>query len=250
VKLPDVVANLRIDQAWGSAQIAAAAHHIYGTTATAGYVRNQDDWGWAVQAGVNINLPMLAAGDVAFLQAGYSDGAIGYMCQNCFNFRSLGADAVIANGGALKTTTAWAISGGMKHNFSAQWEANLDGGYASVDGYGARDYDQYEIAADLRWKPAAGLTIGLAAEYRNIDFSNATTSTHTGIGGSSEANAKYYQLRDGDAWMLGLRVQRFAEGAPVFKVQGFESFSIRSHGSASSSRLESQFYSFRLAYAP
>ena len=206
-KLPDVVGQLRIAQAWGTAQLTAAAHHLYGQAEFAGKagVFNKDDWGYAVGAGVEVNLPMLGAGDKAFLQANYSDGALSYACANCgavqvgtipgfINFVPFG-DAAIAAGGALKTTTAWSVSGGFKHNFSPAWEFNIDGGYADVDGYTSRrDFSQWEAAADLRWKPAAGLTIGAALEYRSIDFSSATSN--------------YWGLKDGSAWMAGLRIQR------------------------------------------
>jgi len=206
MKLPDVVGQLRIAQAWGSAQLSAAAHHLYG----AGPFRNTDDWGYAVGAGVEVNLPMIAPGDKVFLQAFWSDGAVQYACANCFSgaatavgIGTIGGDAVY-RGRGLKTTEAWSISGGFKHNFSAQWEFNIDGGYASVDGFGARDYGQTEVAADLRWKPVAGLTIGAALEYKNLDFSSATTRNFTGF----SAPGVFRRLSDSDQWMAGLRVQR------------------------------------------
>src|SRR5262245_35021337 len=63
---PDIVANLRVDQAWGSAQISAAAHQVmatyYNTTATGvtpfnpeGSGHPDDKWGWAVSAGIKLN---------------------------------------------------------------------------------------------------------------------------------------------------------------------------------------------------
>jgi hypothetical protein len=206
MKLPDVVGQLRIAQAWGTAQLSAAAHHLYGN----GPFRNTDDWGYAVGAGVEVNLPMIAPGDKVFLQAFYSDGAVQYACANCFSgaatavgIGTIGGDAVY-RGRGLKTTEAWSISGGFKHNFSAQWEFNIDGGYASVDGFGARDYGQTEVAADLRWKPVAGLTIGAALEYKNLDFTSATTRNFTGF----SAPGVFRRLSDSDQWMAGLRVQR------------------------------------------
>ncbi|MEJ1158558.1 porin [Prosthecomicrobium sp. N25] len=223
MKYPDVVGQLRISQAWGSAQLMAVAHNIYGAAATGAGSQtrltgtaNKDDWGYSVGAGVLVNLPMLAAGDQFFLQGNYSDGAIGYACANCFTgFGALGADAVLTRRGGFKTTEAWTVSAGFKHNFSAQWEFNIDGGYGSVDGYGANDYDQYEVAADVRWKPVAGLQIGLAAEYRNVEFTNATRAAYSGstfgaaptaVGGTQTRTD--YRLRNNDAFILGLRVQR------------------------------------------
>ena len=197
LKAPDVVGQLRISQAWGSAQLSGVAHHIYGTTG-----RNIDTWGWGVGAGVEVNLPMIAPGDKAFLQAFYTDGAIGYGCGNCVRvLTTIGGDAVASAGGRLRTTEALSVTGGFKHNFSSMWEANIDGGWATVDGFGARDYDQVEIAADLRWKPVSGLMIGAAVEYRSVDWSNATTRAFNLPG-------RQNGLKDADALMVGLRVQR------------------------------------------
>src|SRR5205807_10037553 len=71
--VPDIVGSLRVDQAWGSAQIAGALHQVRGgyygvntgvTTAAnlvgpGGYtgLAPGDAWGWAVMGGVVINLP-------------------------------------------------------------------------------------------------------------------------------------------------------------------------------------------------
>ena len=80
---PDVVASLRVDQGWGSAQLSGAVTqrdvNMNGLANAGVILRNSDEWGWAVQGGVKINLPMLAAGDHLFLQAAYADGALGYL---------------------------------------------------------------------------------------------------------------------------------------------------------------------------
>jgi hypothetical protein len=68
----DVVGNVRIAQAWGSAQLMAAAHEDVSS------VTNTTKWGYAVGGGVTVNLPMIAAGDTINLQAVYSKGAVAY----------------------------------------------------------------------------------------------------------------------------------------------------------------------------
>ncbi|MEJ1158557.1 porin [Prosthecomicrobium sp. N25] len=210
VKVPDVVGQLAIAQAWGKAQLSVAAHHVYGTgTAVGGpaaapvfgTVYNKDDWGYAVGAGVEVNLPMIAPGDKIFAEAFYGKGAMSYVCVNCFNaYGHLGADAVIGTRGKLGLTEAWSLSGGFYHAFSAQWDFSVSGGYAAVDGLGANDYDQYEVAGTLRWKPVAGLQIGATAEYRNLEFSNATRAYYSAPGVAA--------LKNNDSYVFGLRVQR------------------------------------------
>ena len=83
-------ANLRVDQAWGSAQIMGAIHDVGG-----GYYgdhrrrpaparrRNthghpDDKWGWAVGAGLRVNFPMIGPGDYFQAQVNYTEGAIAY----------------------------------------------------------------------------------------------------------------------------------------------------------------------------
>src|SRR3954454_25275315 len=114
-QIPDLVANLRVDQPWGSAQLSGAAHQLRTTLsppltpAAIGVLGNpgigafaqqagvgvggfahpfatQNDWGFAVQGGVKVNAPWIAPGDVFYLQATYEQGAIGYITGNTLAF--------------------------------------------------------------------------------------------------------------------------------------------------------------------
>src|SRR5262249_37451595 len=64
--VPDIVGNLRVDQAWGSAQVSGALHQVRGNlygdnfvVASPGFTGNApgDTWGGAVNAGIMFNLP-------------------------------------------------------------------------------------------------------------------------------------------------------------------------------------------------
>ena len=75
--MPDIVGNLRIDQAWGSAQIMGAAHQVnYGTRRPR---VPSDKYGYAVGAGLKVNLPMIGKGDYIIGQFTYGKGAIDYV---------------------------------------------------------------------------------------------------------------------------------------------------------------------------
>ena len=79
---PDIVANLRIDQAWGSAQIMGAVHTSIRPTmrrrlnsrTTNGHADNE--LGWAVGGGVKLNAPMIGQGDYFQMQVNYTQGAV------------------------------------------------------------------------------------------------------------------------------------------------------------------------------
>jgi hypothetical protein len=96
VKWPDIVGNLRIDQAWGSAQIMGAIHNVgggyfggtvgggtcaLGATGAAGNTCSghpQDEIGFAVGAGIKVNFPMIGPGDYFQAQVNYTEGAVRY----------------------------------------------------------------------------------------------------------------------------------------------------------------------------
>ncbi|MEI2734664.1 MAG: porin [Rhodoblastus sp.] len=87
-RMPDVVANLRVDQPWGSAQLSGALHRVgVGSVqrrcASSAFramavLNKSDSLGFAVQGGVKFNLDMIAPGDNLWLQATYAKGAVGY----------------------------------------------------------------------------------------------------------------------------------------------------------------------------
>src|SRR6202040_2332628 len=87
-KFPDVVGALRIDQAWGYAQVSAALHdasagyYQAGRTALAAGIdvngHPSDAYGWAIDGGFTLNHVLGMKGDQFGMQAVYSVGASGY----------------------------------------------------------------------------------------------------------------------------------------------------------------------------
>ena len=92
VRLPDIVGNIRIDQAWGDWQVmsalhdASAAYYFFPCNATGTtIVQSQqcgypgDKLGWAVGTGANINLPWINKGDRFGFQVNWAKGATSYV---------------------------------------------------------------------------------------------------------------------------------------------------------------------------
>ena len=84
---PDIVGNLRVDQAWGSAQIMGALHQVNMPTTTViggppaiGHVRTTN-WAWVIGAGIKLNAPMIGQGDFLQAQVNYTQGALRYIFQ-------------------------------------------------------------------------------------------------------------------------------------------------------------------------
>jgi len=166
--VPDIVGNIRVDQAWGLFQISGALHNvnasynILGAGATATGLSEisghpEDKWGGAVTAALQIkNLPT-GAGDDFKIDATYAKGMTKSVIStsgaspNFLMFGSSGlagayqsvgfgatTDGVYSGGlggGAtqgIKLTTAWGIRGAFNHNWDPYWSTSLWGSYAAV----------------------------------------------------------------------------------------------------------------------
>ena len=157
--MPDIVANLRIDQAWGSAQIMGALHVVnpayYGGSGASiahpitGHPDNE--LGFVIGGGVKVNAPMLGQGDYFQMQVNYTQGALRYIFQtpnSNWGFQdgeSAGwgvvSDGVYGGSVAfpqdVELTTAWNVNAAYDHYWSPRWKTSLYGGYAAVTYNGA-----------------------------------------------------------------------------------------------------------------
>ena len=148
---PDIVGNLRVDQAWGSAQVMGALHQVnglyYANTPSSGHP--DDRLGWVLGAGIKLNAPMIGQADFLQAQVNYTEGALRYIFQTPNSnwgkvdgqnegFGVL-SDAVyggtLANGSAsdLQLTTAWNVNAAYEHFWNPRWRTSLYGGYAAVN---------------------------------------------------------------------------------------------------------------------
>jgi len=222
---PDLVASLRVDQGWGSAQLSGALTQRSVNNATLG-VRNEDEWGFAVQAGVKINLPMLAAGDNLFLQAAYADGALGYLgwggqfgsgritSATAAN-QLLIADISVDGFGRTNTATGWSIVAALRHFWTPTLRSELVASYSelklgytlanqAVAGVVARPLDPKEliVAGNLIWSPVSGLDIGVEVLYTRTELKQAVLAVdNSGARGPGT-------VKSDDAWAGRLRIQR------------------------------------------
>jgi hypothetical protein len=144
---PDVVGELRIDQAWGYAEVSAALHDAsggyYGVANSTLNGHPGDKWGWAVSGGFTLNDILGFKGDQFGLQAVYSQGAAGYATRatgawqmyNSGNNAGFGwvTDGVYDTGTGVELTTVWGINGFAQHLWSPRWRTSVYGGYVEVD---------------------------------------------------------------------------------------------------------------------
>ncbi|MDE2578092.1 MAG: porin [Hyphomicrobiales bacterium] len=164
-RIPDIVANLRIDQAWGAAQLSGAMHQVRGGLYSAGLtgvppgiaeIANTNGMGFALQGGVKFKLDMLSPGDVLWLQATYANGAIGYVTgDNLAYVNGVGtstnygvgvarvssgngwnlavdSDCVFTYSGGCSKSSAFAFTGALRHFWTPTLSSTLSGSYYQV----------------------------------------------------------------------------------------------------------------------
>ena len=158
-RLPDFVGVIRLDQAWGSAQLSAATHELkVGNVSTAaaqgtggvvtGIAHTNSVHGWAVQGGLKLNLPFIAPGDALYLQAAYGNGAQLYTGYSSYTgsftqstqsiqgqrFSQYFSDAVIDPfTGQLQTSTSFTAVASYLHYWTPELRSAFFGSYGEQD---------------------------------------------------------------------------------------------------------------------
>ncbi|MBX9824685.1 MAG: porin, partial [Xanthobacteraceae bacterium] len=194
LRAPDIVGNIRVQQAWGSVQVMAALHDVSGgyystaagaTGASGGIAANQnfgnpeDKWGWAVGAGLRLNAPMFGPGDYFQAQVAYSEGAAKYVAGQ----PSAGVSIVPPAG---QYTRGW--EGGSSFGYGIISDGVYGG---SVGGRNATD-----VQLTTAW--------GVAAAYEHFWTPSLRTSVHGGyFAVTYNATANAYLC---GAWLAGVTV--------------------------------------------
>jgi Porin subfamily len=149
---PDIVANLRVDQAWGSAQIMGALHQVnslyYRSSTDPSGGHAGDQLGFAVGAGIKLNTRAIAQGDYFQAQVNYTQGALRYIFQTpnsnwgkveganegfgVLSDAVYGGTLAVGTASDLNLTTAWNINAAYEHFWNPRWRTSLYGGYAAV----------------------------------------------------------------------------------------------------------------------
>ncbi|WP_306141023.1 porin [Roseibium sp. MMSF_3412] len=171
-RMPDLIGVLGISQGWGEAQVMGALHQVYPNAAFNGQTgRSEDELGFAVGAGVEINFGGLAQGGSIALQGVYTDGASAY---GSTGWNDLITDAVW-DGNSTETTRTWNVFGGVSLDLTNTIELNVEGGYHNVDAAtSAYDFTQWSVTSNLVWEPVPGFIMGPEIQYRDLDFDAAS----------------------------------------------------------------------------
>ncbi|WP_237479108.1 porin [Lichenibacterium dinghuense] len=231
--IPDLVGQLRVDQAWGAAQLSAAYHQVNtvsGPFGTNGGVTHKDADGFAVQGGVQLKLPMLAAGDDLWIEGAYEQGAYSYIdsvsyanagfaSRNLGGFQHIDHDAIaiaipgntIGNYG-LQLGEGFSVMAAINHYFTATFHDVLFGSYIQTNYGRARNIDWtqgglgnssvYRVGNQFLYDPVKNLEIGLEFDYAHLD---QTLAHNPGMAASA---LPIGITKDPDMFEAHLRIER------------------------------------------
>ena len=188
---PNIVGNVRLDQAWGSAQIMGAAQQARFAINAA--PANHTDWGYAIGAGIEIKLPMLGAGDTIKIVGVYSEGAVEYTGLSGSPYGGVAGVGLGFNGGATfgtvtdfnnavgnnSATDASSIMVQYRHFWTPTVRSSFHAGYNEARNIiGAGSFGSVQVVQyghSLAWSPVKDLTLSLDVLYTEVDMNNNET---------------------------------------------------------------------------
>lgn len=227
-RMPDFVGVLRYDSAWGSAQLSAAVHEINGgsaiSTQNIGTAvtnltgisptgRAPNEYGFAVQGGLKVNLPVIAAGDALYLQGSYAKGALSYTGYQMYtapydalaaapvgggSFLQYFADAVLNPAtGRYELSESFTVVASMLHYWSPEWRSAFYGSYGEVT-FGKAGRNELAVLG-------FGFTpIGTAAGQAAYAYSNTLRDNNMIVAG---ANLIWSPVKDLDIGVEGAYIR-------------------------------------------
>jgi Porin subfamily len=169
-EIPDIVANIRVDQAWGYAQIAGVVHQIRNAGAS-------DDFGFAIGGALQLNIGGSGAQmNTLHFAATYADGASRRVLNSGTPVRRSntpfnGASVPLFDAVGADATEAFTVGAAARFWLAPTFNVSIFGSYFDIDHAGVvNDYDGMQIGARGVWTAARGLDIGVEVLYTKIDW--------------------------------------------------------------------------------
>jgi hypothetical protein len=206
-QMPQLNGRLDWDQGWGSASIMGAVSRVNQNSST-GFVTggtttlvpgtgdaSADQTVWAIGAGVKVNLPMIAAGDVLWLNAAYANGMTEYTVnwtyvktsdtsRNAGGFVYNNAPSwvnyVDTNGNAqIQTLKSWNLAAVYTHYWTPEWRHSFVATGGRIEGSGISnaatfanggfgDATVWNVGTQLAWLPTRNFEIGVDILYNRV----------------------------------------------------------------------------------
>jgi len=193
-RTPQINGRLDWDQSWGGLSLMGATANVQMVTSTKDTsTYNKTKQVYAVGAGLKINLPMIAAGDVLWLNAAYADGMTEYTA-NWTSFKSSdtgrNVGGIVSNhpsygagANGIETFKSWNVAAVLSHFWAPQWRSSFLASYASIDAPatanaatwgttagGYADAKVWNIGKQITFLPSKGFEIGVDALYARVQL--------------------------------------------------------------------------------
>ena len=193
--IPDFVANLKVVQGWGSAQISGVGHYV---DVTGFNGLEQQVEGWGIDAGVSFNLPTFGAGDKFLVTGTYTENAAWFSGFPDAMFGELGMvsgngqQMAIADtyenpsGNSFATPQMWTVSAEIDHHFSPQFVGSLEGSYGQVRWTGTdfssvvSNSNSWLVGVVAHWIPVTNLDF----EFETLYMQSQTQTPNGFIAGA------------------------------------------------------------------
>ena len=228
--LPQINGRIDLEQGWGSASVMGAVGRAVGVNPTATY--DTDKVTWAIGAGLKVNLPMLAAGDVLWLNAAYADGMTEYTT-NWTSFKSsdtrrnvggfvlnhpswINTTDILGNA-KIETLKSWNLAAVFTHYWTPSIRHSFLATYGQIDGttssraltYGTTgafgDATVWNVGTQLAWLPVRNFEIGVEVLYARVE--QDIRRTNTAIGAFCATVTCVTKEKEGN-WTGRMRVER------------------------------------------
>ena len=206
--MPDVVANFKVDQAWGIFTVAGGIHEVKATYYNTGLTGPAGTFlgelsghpntkiGGSVTAGLQLKADAIGPGDRFTIDATYGRGDTKTVISTTGNspnfaifgqgitgvsYQSVGfgftSDGIYSgtnrgNGTSIQLTTSYGVRAAFIHNWSPEWQSSLFGSYSKVDYNG--------VATALYCGQYAAATVRGAGFSCNPDFAVSQVGLRTG----------------------------------------------------------------------
>jgi hypothetical protein len=236
--IPDIVANVRVDQAWGSAQVMGALHHIRVVDSLTGPASGSE-WGYAVGGGFEIKTPQTGNPNNSFLVQGvYAKGALEFTglgsspvtVASVFGWNvgtptavSYLSDAWCPGGPGVctdaKLSKAWSAYGGYRHYWTPMLRTGFAVGYTEVDqpgqinvgtfsgGLGIADLELWQGFVSTIWSPVPGLDLSLDVVYSKVK-NKCAVATCFAPAQAPSTNNSFFPGGSEDLWTVWTRIRR------------------------------------------
>ena len=244
-KLPAFVGSLRWEQGWGTVQVMGAAvdnnasfSRPAGFATTTGNGLVVDKWGYALGAGLKLNLDVITKGDEFWFQGTYANGAMDWVISDGTssqtsdlgvtipglqrvdrNMYVYGLNGSNASGGiptavGAELTKAYQLSGMYIHNWTPTVRQLFIASYLNVTpGTRTQNTDWalgglskangYVLSSAVQWFPVKDFEIGFEVGYNRLNSSLTGTN-----GAAPSATGVPLVATNGSAWLGRMRVER------------------------------------------